>query len=194
MFDNTSVSITDAAGNTSVAPLFYLSPGQVDFQVPSNVTTGLAKVTINANGAIQTASNVPILAVAPALFTLNNAGLASAYAIRVSAGGTQSVQQIYTQDPATGLISPNPINMGSATDKVYLVLYGTGFDGATAATTTVTVNSLTAPVLYAGSSGTTPGLDQVNLQIPSSLAGKGNVNVQFSVSGVASNPLQVTIQ
>jgi uncharacterized protein (TIGR03437 family) len=53
--------------------------------------------------------------------------------------------------------------MGSSTDKVYLVLYGTGFDTASTSNVTVTVNGVNAPVLYAGPGGGTAGLDQVNI-------------------------------
>jgi uncharacterized protein (TIGR03437 family) len=49
-------------------------------------------------------------------------------------------------------------------------------------------------VLYAGPQGSVPGLDQVNVQIPSSLAGSGNANIQLTAGGVAANPVQVTLQ
>ena len=191
-FDGTSVSIVDSAGNTSVAPLLYVSPVEVDFQVPATVAQGLAKVVVTSNGASQTAQNVQISAVAPALFTLNNSGLAAAYALRVSADGSQTVQQIFSQD-RTGLISAAPINMGSSTDKIYLILYGTGFDTAGTSNVTVTVNGVNAPVLYAGPGGSV-GLDQANIQLPASIAGKGNVNVQLTAAGVTANSVQVTIQ
>ena len=46
VFDGASVSIVDAAAITTVAPLFYVSPTEVDFQIPSTVATGLAKVIV----------------------------------------------------------------------------------------------------------------------------------------------------
>ena len=106
--------------------------------------------------------------------------------------GSQIAQPIYSQDN-TGLISPIAINMGSSTDKVYLILYSTGFDTAGTSNVMVTVNGGNAPVLYAGPAGSV-GLDQVNIQLPASLAGKGNVNVQLTAAGVAANPVQITIQ
>jgi uncharacterized protein (TIGR03437 family) len=192
VFDGTSVSIIDSAGRTTIAPLFYVSPDQVDFEVPATVATGLAKVVVDSNGVNQTAANVQISAVAPALFTLNNSGLAASYALRVSAGGTQTVEQVYSQDN-TGLISANPINLGSSTDQAYLILYGTGFDTAGTSNVMATVNGVNAPVLYAGPGGSA-GLDQVNILLPASLAGSGNVNVQLTAAGVVANPVQVTIQ
>jgi uncharacterized protein (TIGR03437 family) len=191
VFDGTSVSIIDSAGNTTIAPLFYVSPDQVDFEVPATVATGLAKVVVDSNGVNQTAANVQISTVAPALFTLNNSGLAASYALRVS-GGIQTVELVYSQDN-TGLISANPINLGSSTDQAYLILYGTGFDTVGTSNVMATVNGVNAPVLYAGPGGSA-GLDQVNILLPASLAGAGNVNVQLTAAGVAANPVQVTIQ
>jgi uncharacterized protein (TIGR03437 family) len=193
VFDGTSVSIVDAAGNTTIAPLFYVSPNEVDFQIPSTVATGLAKVIVAGNGSTQTASNVQISSVAPALFTLNSSGLATAYALRVTSNGSQILEPVYSQN-STGVISAIPINMGSSTDKVYLILFGTGFDAAGTGNVTATVNGVTALVPYAGPGGGAPGLDQVNIQLPASLAGAGNVNVQLTAAGISANPVQVTIQ
>ena len=89
-FDGTSVSIKDAAGNITSAPLIFVSPSQVTFQVPSSVAAGTATVTVTAPGSTQTASNVVIAPVAPALFTVNGNGLVAGYAIRVSSSGTQT--------------------------------------------------------------------------------------------------------
>jgi uncharacterized protein (TIGR03437 family) len=52
---------------------------------------------------------------------------------------------------------------------------------------------VSAPVLYAGSSGFS-GVDQVNVQIPASLAGAGTVAVQVTASGIAANTVQIAIQ
>jgi uncharacterized protein (TIGR03437 family) len=193
VFDATSVSIVDSAGKTTPAPMFYVSPNEVDFEVPAGVALGAAQVIVTSNGASQTASNIQIAAVSPGLFTLNNAGLATAYAVRVASNGTQTAQQIYSMD-SSGAITPTPINMGSAGDQVYLILYGTGIAAAGTANTKVTVNGVNAPVLFAGPQGGSPGLDQVNILLPASLAGQGNVNLQLTAAGVAANPLQITVQ
>jgi len=86
-----------------------------------------------------------------------------------------------------------PVNLGSSTDQVYLILYGTGFDTAGTSNVSVTVNGVNAPVLYAGSAGS-PGLDQVNILLPAALSGTGNVNVQMAAGGIAANSVQITIQ
>jgi uncharacterized protein (TIGR03437 family) len=58
----------------------------------------------------------------------------------------------------------------------------------------VTIGGLDATVLYAGPQGIYPGVDQVNVVIPQSLAGGGNVPVVLSIGGVTSNTVNVTIQ
>jgi uncharacterized protein (TIGR03437 family) len=192
-FGGTSVSIVDSAGKTSIAPLAFVSPTLVTFQVPMGVAPGNAQVSVITASGMQTAANVPVAAVAPALFTLNGSGLATASAVRVSAGGSQTLELPYLVS-AAGLFAANPINMGAAADQVYLTLYGTGLQAAGTSGVTVTVNGVNAPVQYAGPQLSFPGLDQVNVLLPASLAGKGNVNIQLTASGVAANPVQITIQ
>ncbi len=193
VFDQTSVTILDSAGATWTAPLFYVAPEQVDFEVPAAVAAGLAKVTVTSAGSSQTASNVQIAKVAPGIFTLNASGLASAYAIRVSANGTQTAELVYSINSNGGVVA-SPINLGSATDQLILALFGTGLETAGTSGVTATVNGVKATVAYAGPQGGEPGFDQVNVLLPSSLAGAGNVNVQVTAGGVAANPVQVTIQ
>jgi uncharacterized protein (TIGR03437 family) len=191
-YDGASVNILDAMGNNTSAPLIFVSPSQVTFQVPATVAPGIAKVTITAPGSSQTASNVVIAPVAPAIFTVNGNELISGYATRVSASGTQTVEPAYVLNPQ-GSYSAAPINLGASTDKVYLTIYGTGMQSAGLSNVAVTVNGVNATVLYAGSSGFS-GVDQVNVQLPASLAGAGTVTLQLTASGVAANSVQIAIQ
>jgi uncharacterized protein (TIGR03437 family) len=191
-FDGASVSIEDAKGNVASAPLIYVSPNQVTFQVPSSVASGTAKVTVSAPGSTQTASNVVIAPVAPAVFTVNGSGLIGGYAVRVSSTGTQTTEPAYALN-AQGYYSAAPINMGAATDKVYLTIYATGVQAAGLANVAVTVNGVSTQVLYAGSAGYA-GVDQVNVLLPASLAGSGAVALQLTASGIAANAVQIAIQ
>jgi uncharacterized protein (TIGR03437 family) len=190
--DGAAVNILDAAGNNTSAPLIFVSPGQLTFLVPATVAAGLARVTVTAPGSSQSANNVVIAPVAPAVFTVNGNAVIAGYALRVSASGAQTTEPAYALNPQ-GSYSATPINMGAATDKVYLTIYGTGLQAAGQANVSVTVNGVTAPVLYAGSSGFT-GVDQVNVQLPASLAGSGEVTLQVTASGIAANAVQISIQ
>jgi uncharacterized protein (TIGR03437 family) len=190
--DGTSVSITDSKGNVTAAPLIFVSPSQITFQIPSNVAAGTASVTVKAPGSSQAASNVVIAPVAPAVFTVNGNGLVAGYAVRVSSTGTQTVEPAYAVN-AQGSFSAAPINMGSATDQVYLAIYATGVQAAGQANVTVTANGVNAQVVYAGSAGFS-GVDQINVLLPASLAGSGTVALQVTAAGIAANTVQVAIQ
>jgi uncharacterized protein (TIGR03437 family) len=191
-FDGTFVSIKDSKGNVMNAPLAFVSPNQITFQVPPGAAAGSATVTVNAPGSTQTATNVQIAPVAPALFTVNGLGLAAAYATRVSATGTVTTEPAFGLN-AQGSYSATPINMGSASDKVYLTIYATGVQAAGIANVAVAVNCVNAPILYAGYGGYS-GVDQINVELPASLAGSGTVAVQVTASGIAANTVQVVIQ
>jgi len=85
-----------------------------------------------------------------------------------------------------------PVTIGPAEEQSTLVLYGTGFNGAK--DVTATVGGVAVPVAYAGPQGTYAGLDQINLPLPGSLAGKGKVDVVVTAGGKASNPVNVEIR
>ena len=191
-YDGTSVSITDSKGNVTSAPLIFVSPSQVTFQVPASVAAGTASVTVASPGSSQTASNVVIAPVAPAVFTVNGNGLIGGYAVRVSSSGTQTIEPAYALNPQ-GSFSAAPINMGSATDKVYLAIYATGVQAAGQSNVTVTVNGVSTQVVYAGTSGFN-GVDQINVLLPASLAGSGTVALQVTAGGIAANTVQIAIQ
>jgi uncharacterized protein (TIGR03437 family) len=186
----TTVSVTDSNGATAAAPLSFVSPTQITFQTPSTAAAGNAKVSITGPNGTQSASNIQIAPVAPALFTLNGSGLAAASAVSVSATGTQTAVPVYSV-ASDGSFVVSPINL--ANGPVYLTLYGTGFEAAGTAGVKATVNGVAAQVLYAGPSSYT-GVDQVNVLLPASLAGKGNVNILVTAGGIQASAAQVTIQ
>jgi uncharacterized protein (TIGR03437 family) len=49
-------------------------------------------------------------------------------------------------------------------------------------------------VTYAGPQGVFAGLDQVNVILPHSLAGSGEVTLQLSAMGIPANAVNLTIQ
>jgi len=202
--NGTSVSIVDANGVTTAAPILSVSPNQVMFLVPTTVAVGTAQVIVsNGIGPFgsnsQTSNGIEIATVAPGILTVNGSGLAAAEAVLVS-GGSQTSQLSYTTD-SNGATIANPVTVGTGASSTYLLLFGTGIAKAGTALTTATVNGLAATVAYAGSAGADSGLDQVNILLPAKLAGAGNVNVQLTlesekggIGGVAANPVQITVQ
>ena len=187
---STSVTLTYSGTRTVAAPLLYVSPTQINFLVPADVPPGAATIQVSNGNAAQ---SLQINAVAPSLFTLNNFGLAAAGTLLVSSSGSQTPGNVYSASSG-GTIAAAPISLGGATDTAYLTLYGTGLQAAGTAGVKVTVNGVSAVVTYAGPQGSFAGLDQVNLVLPASLAGKGNVSVVLTAAGIQANPVQITIK
>ena len=137
-------------------------------------------------------------AVAPGLYTANanGKGAAAAIAITIHADGSQSSQPTFSCSAAAGC-SALPIGPGAPGDTVIVELFGTGLRRQSAATVQIAGQNL--PVLYAGPQGGYTGLDQVNVEIPRSLAGSGPVSVVLTVQDAsgntsASNPVTISIQ
>jgi len=193
-FSGTSVAITDASGVVTQAPLLAVSPTQVTFLVPATAAPGTAQIAVNNGLTILTSSNVDIATVAPGILTMNGSGLVAAEAIIVSATGTQTTQASYTTD-GNGAMIASTIPVGTGAAQTYLLLFGTGIANAGTALTSVTINGVSATVTYAGPAGASnPGMDQVNILIPSKLAGAGNVELQLTAEGVTANPVQITLK
>jgi uncharacterized protein (TIGR03437 family) len=187
----TSVTIRDSAGIERPAPLFYVSPGQINYLVPTGTAIGPASVTITPGGSDPPISQqITIANVAPGIFTLNRAGLAAAAVTRVS-GDSQTFEDVYQLDASSAVVT-RVIDLRPATDDVYLTIFGTGFRRAGSAT--VTMGGVSAEVLYAGSQGAFLGLDQINVRVPKTLAGRGEIEIAVTAAGQVANAVRLTFR
>ncbi|MBI4442323.1 MAG: hypothetical protein HY649_02985 [Acidobacteria bacterium] len=168
----TTVFVNDIA-----APLFVVSPSQVNFLVPNAVQGPVAQVTVR-NGAGQAAIRVPWSNSSPGIY--HSDGQSSIFH---SSGA-----------PVTASL---PALRGEA-----LVLYASGlgpvlppvadgFPGSasilsrTVEQPVVSVGGLPAQVQFAGLTPGWPGLYQVNLVVPTEVS--GSLAVEINMSGVTSN-------
>lgn len=123
----------------------------------------------------------------------DGAGVAAAVASRITAADQTVNEAVFTcNPPAARSCLASPLSLGAATDTLYVELYGTGSRGA--ASVQCYVGGQTVPVLYAGPVAAYAGLDQVNISIPKSLAGTGDVRMYLVADGVASNVAGLNVQ
>jgi uncharacterized protein (TIGR03437 family) len=198
---NAHVSVTDSAGTTRAASVFFSNSEQINFAVPAGLAMGPARVAVRDAAGIPTStSSTTLQRVAPALFTANGSGSGpvAALAVRVERDGSQ-VSVPVVQCPGT-VASPLcfTTRIEVSDDRpVYLSLYGTGVRAATstsAAGVRVTIDNTAVPVLYAGPQTQFAGLDQINVRLPGSLRGKGEVDLVLTADGVASNTVRIGIR
>ena len=202
----TQVLVTDSAGNTRLAQLTFVSPGQINYLLPAGTQAGISTITVqagNGNGTVST-EQVIVSNVAPALFTANGTGIgvASGYLLRVKADGQQSYESIAQLNPVTEILTTKPIDLGPEGEHVFLTLFLSGLrhasdpngDGNANETVRLLIGGIEVTPLYAGTQGSYAGLDQLNAEIPRSLIGRGVVS--FSVTapgGSASNTSEIEI-
>ncbi len=185
-----SVTVTDSAGAVRPAGLFYVSPGQIDYLIPAGTASGMATVKVGSN-----ASAALIGDVGPGLFSANGngKGVAAALAVRASADGTQTPVNVF-QCSASGCASV-PMDLGAPTDILVVELYGTGLRGRTSLSNVAAeIGGVPATVAYAGAQLQFPGVDQVNLYVPRTLVGAGEVPVVLTVDGITANVVTVNLK
>ena len=69
-------------------------------------------------------------------------------------------------------------DLGNATDRVFLVAFGTGFRFRSSLNAvTAIIGGTPAQLTFAGAQPNFTGLDQANIQLPRSLIGRGEVDV-----------------
>src|SRR5262249_60852571 len=119
--------------------------------------------------------------------------------LRVKAGGRRSFDRVGRFATGQTRFVAEPIDLGpdqgAATDQVFLVMFATGLRNRSGlSNVSVKLGGVSAEALYAGPQGSFAGLDQLNVMLPRSLAGRGELEVTVTVDGKQANPLKVAIR
>ena len=167
-----------------LAPLIYVSPNQVNLQVPLDVPTGVQTVTVDNGTGASVAFSVNVAAAAPAIFfapvpaILKNANFSVVTSTNPARSG--DVLLVYltglgqtTPALTTGLIVPS--NALPATRPV-----------------TATIGGRPATVVYSTASPGFTGLYQVAVTVPVGVT--GSVPLQLQMGGATSNTVTIPVQ
>jgi uncharacterized protein (TIGR03437 family) len=193
----TTVKVKDSAGVERMSPLFFVSPSQINYQIPAGTTNGAATVTVRSGDGSVSAATVQINRVAPGVFTADASGrgLAAAVVLRVKADGALSYEPISRYDAAQSKLVPIPIDLGAETDQVFLLLFGTGARHRTSlSNVTAKLGGVDGQVSFAGAQESFAGLDQLNIRLSRQLIGRGEIEALISVDGQTANPVKLWIK
>ncbi|MBI1765821.1 MAG: CHRD domain-containing protein [Acidobacteria bacterium] len=176
--DGTSVYI-----NGVNAPLFFVSPGQINFEVPVSTLSGPGAIVIVAKDGTVSQGQILIGDISPGIFTrlANGQGAPSAVA-----SNDNGVTFTIVMSNADG--TPVEISAGNIA-----VLFGTGLRFKTG-DVTATAGGVTGSPSFVGAQGGLVGLDQINFTIPQSLAGKGEMDLVLSLDGKQTNPVRIKVK
>jgi uncharacterized protein (TIGR03437 family) len=158
----TSISVT-VAGVTTHPPLYYVSATQIDGILPSATPVGTGTMTVTYNGQPSAAFQIQVVQSAFGMLSLNQTGTGPSAVLDVN----------YHLLSFTNAANPND----------YLNFWGTGLGPVSGDETTyqtqtnlanipieVDIGGVKANVTYHGRSQF-PGLDQVQVQVPSGVSG-----------------------
>lgn len=187
------VRVTDGGGAGRLAGISFVSPHQVNFVMPAALREGSATVSVVAANTIRATGSIEIAKVSPGIFTADGggSGLAAAMGMRIGPQGAQQQMQ-RSFSCLEGVCAGEPLDLGASDEQFVLVLYGTGVRGGQI--NSVTIGGVPAEPLTVSAQPSNPGLDQINVRVPKSLAGAGLVEVRLEVDGKPANPVVVWLK
>lgn len=181
------------------APLFFVSPFQINFLVPWELAgRSQASMTVETGGVTSAAQPANLTTYAPAVFTTNQRGTGQG-AILIAGTGVLAA-------PAGMFPGSRPVSRGA-----FVEIYGIGFGpvtnqpatgapaagdplSATTAAPTVTMGGVPASVAFAGLTPSLVGLYQINAQVPDNAPTGPAVSVIVTAAGINSNTVTMAVQ
>jgi uncharacterized protein (TIGR03437 family) len=178
--------------NGTPAPLFFVSPAQINFQLPRTTVATTASPGFNSatallevinNGQLVRAGTVQVAPVTPSIFTFTANGNGAAVAI----------------DALRGTLAPFNAQQSTGQPNIIAVFGGglgadsTDADGNQAGSVQATFDGVPGVVLYAGRAPHFTGLNQLNIQFPAGLTA-GTHTLVISRDGIASAPVTVAVR
>ncbi len=163
------------------APLYYVSPSQLNLQIPFETPLNTPVSLQVTNNGQTTAQSLTVQAVAPGIFTDASGAL-----VPVKSASAGQIISLYV----TGLGAVTPSIATGAAPPL-----GTSVANlpAPVQSATVTVGRASAPIQFVGIPPELVGVVQINFAVPSGLA-SGAQTVVVSIGGVSSVPATLTIQ
>lgn len=183
--------------NGYLAPIWFVTPNQINGQIPFEVTSGTATLTIATNGSAAVQTTFQVVPAEPDVL--------------VQGGGNQAIA---VNAPYCGSACVNtPSNPAHAGDVEVLYLTGIGIPIPEIAVATgeaspvpppqliseanyaysITMASQTTTVSFLGYAPGIPALVQANFQIPAGL-GPGDYSVVVTVNGESSVPTTISVK
>jgi beta-glucosidase len=174
------------------APLFYAGSGQVNLQIPWELSGQSQPLTATLAGQTSAPQPVNLAPFAPGIFSMNGQGtgagaiLDSSYNLITStnpAGAGVTVILIY----CTGLGAVTPPQQTGASAP-------SSPPAMTTTKPTVTIGGVPADVQFSGLAPGSVGEYQVNAVVPANAPTGDAIPVILSIGGVASNTVQIAVQ
>jgi len=190
-----------------VAPLYYLDPNQVNFQLPSNTPLGQQRVAVRLadTGELVAGGSLLVASTSPGIFTLGESGSGQGAVLNqdnsINGPGNPAAigSTIQVYGTGQGQVSPTvpdgtpaPSSPLSYTVSVSTSDAKTCF--ATQPSTCVAVGSGFGTIQYSGLAPGLVGVWQINVTIPSGIATGNAVGLRVVIDGSSSNLVTIAVK
>ena len=181
---NVTLQIIDGNNVQHAAPLFFVSPQQINYLIPDQAAPGNGRIIVNNGAGVVSQGTLQIANTSLGIFTVNASGSGIAAAVTTSDG----VNFFSTVNPDG---SPRAALNSTAWRPNFLVLFGTGFNRAT--NVRVSFGGVETIPTFVGAQGSLAGLSQLNVRIPDTTP-PGVINIMVTADGRVSNTVQLLVQ
>lgn len=174
------------------APLFYVSPTQINFQMPVEVTGTSASLVVSNAGIQGPAATVALSPEAPGVFTVASSGAGQAAALNADSTPNSA------SNPAAGGTTVSLFASGLGVTNPPFVTGQTGAIGEplnrTVQTPTVNINGVPGTIGFSGLAPGFVGLYQVNVTVPPGTPAGSAIFVSLIINGKAANTVTIAVR
>jgi uncharacterized protein (TIGR03437 family) len=186
------------------ARLLSVSPSRILFHVPATVLIGETEVIVTSQEGYVSRGTTTLAPLAPGIFTTNGNGIGDAVVLNAATmlsgsfntltpenlgADKQTRLMIMTSGISNGAANPNPSNDVRLGTSIFANLA----ESIVVEARTSVGRIYQLPVEFAGASGKSYGVDQVNVRLIQELKNAGNVELTIVVAGNRSNGALVKI-
>jgi uncharacterized protein (TIGR03437 family) len=183
---STSLNGVQVTFNGIVAPLYFVSPGQINAQVPWELSPGNAAVVVTSQGVSSAPMQTSLARMSPNIFAAGN------FAIAINSDGTLaapagSIPGLTTHAARAGEVLIVYANgLGPVDNPVPTGAPGGAILRRTMTVPVVLIGGQQAEVLFSGLTPQFPGINQLNVVVPNVAPGDA-VPIQLRADGITSS-------
>jgi len=177
--------------NGKNAPLYFVSPGQINALVPFATTGPTATIVVQNNSANSNTVTVPVAATSPGVYSLDQSGYGSGAILHADYSLVNDASPALPGETVliylTGMGTTNP-SVADGTAGNAGTLYNTVSPVA------VYVGGKTGNVMFSGLAPGFPGLYQINVTLPSLLPGPGRLPLAIGTGNAYHDQVDISIK
>jgi uncharacterized protein (TIGR03437 family) len=188
------------------APIYYMAPGQTNFQVPGNAPLGTQRIAVRVadTGELVSGGSVLVAAAGPGLFTINQTGSGQGavtnqdFSVNSSSNPALSGSTITLYGTGQGQVSPavldgQPAPSAPLSNTVAVPTSDAKTCQNNQPSVCVQVGTTFGNISYSGLAPGFIGLWQINVALPQGVTGS-NVPVRVVINGTPSNTVSIAVR